>query len=256
MSKLTLEQVQEELKTHSWQLVSTGYQNLDTELTLICPEGHKVYLSLKKWRRNHKCPICEMNPYTNMSSLQDLGTTKAFRVLALDQATETTGWAIFDNTSLKRFGIITFHDTNSAARMSALKQWLGSMVLSINPDMVIFEDIQLQTNAGSKDKEKNSGDEGRIVGVTTFKVLAQLQGVLTNFCYEKKIPYEFVHVSVWRKFCTIDGKYRADKKKSAQLKIKEWYDVTVPVDAAEAICIGKYAAEFKQRINKMVSWDI
>lgn len=252
MSKLTLEQVQQELSSHSWQLISTTYQNLDTELTMTCPEGHKVYLPLKKWRRNHKCPICEMNPYTNMSSLQDLGATKAYRILALDQATETTGWAIFDNGSLVRFGVVSFQG-DAPARMSALKQWLGSMIVSISPDIVVLEDIQLQT--GSDKKDFDSGD-GNIIGVTTFKILAQLQGVLINFCYEKKIPYELVHVGVWRKFCGIGGKYRADKKKSAQLKIKEWYDVTVPIDAAEAICIGRYAAEFKQRINKMVSWDI
>lgn len=253
MSKLTLDQVHAELKEHSWQLVSITYQNLDTELTMICPEGHKVYLSLKKWRRNHKCPICEMNPYTTMGSVQDIETTKAFRVLALDQATETTGWAIFDNMSLKKFGTVSFHDTNAPARIDALKQWLGSMMATAHPDLVVLEDIQLQT--ATKDKQNYNDGEGSIVGVTTFKVLAQLQGVLINFCFEKRTPHELVHVSVWRKFCGIDGKYRADKKKSAQLKIKEWYDVTVPVDAAEAICIGKYAAECKQRINKMVSWD-
>ena len=62
MSKLTLEKIQTELDEYKWSLISNSYQNLDTELTLECPEGHRVYTSLKKWRRNHKCPVCAVNP--------------------------------------------------------------------------------------------------------------------------------------------------------------------------------------------------
>jgi Holliday junction resolvasome RuvABC endonuclease subunit len=249
MSKLTLEQIQGELAERKWRLISTSYQNLDTELTIECPEGHRVYTSLKKWRRNHKCPVCDTNPYNNNAN-KEVSLTKAFRILALDQATETTGWAIFDNKQLIKFGTITFNNSSAAARMASLKQWLNSMIANFNPDLVVLEDIQLQQ------KREGEDDDGSILGVTTYKVLAQLQGVLINFCFEKKIDYELVHVSTWRNHCAIKGRYRADKKKNAQLKIKDWYDVTVPVDAAEAICIGKYAAEFKQRINKMVSWEV
>lgn len=251
MSKLTLEKIQTELDEYKWSLISNSYQNLDTELTLECPEGHRVYTSLKKWRRNHKCPVCAVNPYASIPN-KEISLTKAFRILALDQATETTGWAVFDNKQLIKYGTISFSSANSAiARMTALKQWLNSMVVNFKPDLIVLEDIQLQQKG-----DGGGTDEGNIIGVTTFKVLAQLQGVLLNFCFENKIEYELAHVSVWRKHCEIKGRYRADKKKNAQLKIKEWYDVTVPVDAAEAICIGKYASEFKQRINKMVSWDI
>ena len=44
------------------------------------------------------------------------------------------------------------------------------------PDLVIFEDIQLQVFDGGEQ-------------VITFKKLAHLQGVLKNYCYENEITF-------------------------------------------------------------------
>jgi Holliday junction resolvasome RuvABC endonuclease subunit len=168
------------------------------------------------------------------------------------------GYAIeydfFDPTQLKhtletkliKYGSFTVKSASQDERRTEIKQWLASMINNWKPDLVALEDIQLQ-QFGAKD-----GDN--IEGVTTFKTLAHLQGVLMNYLFENKIPYEIIHVSVWRKHCDIKGKSRSDKKKSAQLKVKEWYDVSVTTDEADAICIGKYAAETTIQKITMLSW--
>ena len=78
--------------------------------------------------------------------------------------------------------------------------------------------------------------------VLTFKKLAHLQGVLKNYCYEIGIPYTIVPAATWRAFSEVKGKARADKKRSAQLIIKKYYDVSVTQDEADAILIGRWAA--------------
>ena len=51
-----------------------------------------------------------------------------------------------------------------------------------------------------------------------------------------------------------DWKTKADKKKSAQLKVKEWYDVSVTNDEADAVCIGRYGANKTKVSNEIVEW--
>ena len=52
MSKLKIEDISAELQKQNWRLVSETYKNLDTDLEMICPNGHKVFMCLKKWRRH------------------------------------------------------------------------------------------------------------------------------------------------------------------------------------------------------------
>lgn len=105
------------------------------------------------------------------------------------------------------------------------------MIQKYDPDEVIFEDIQLQ--------KFGDGEEAVVV----YKKLAHLQGVLMNYCFESGIPFKVVPPATWRANSKIKGKSRTEKKKSAQLKIKELYDVSVSQDEADAILIGKWGAE-------------
>lgn len=116
------------------------------------------------------------------------------------------------------------------------------MVDKWSPDKVILEDIQLQ-----KFGEANNE------GVITYKKLAHLQGVLSNYFYERKIPFEIIAPSTWRSFSEIKGKTRTDKKKNAQLKVKRFYDVSVTQDEADAILIGRCGAH-KSNANKIIEF--
>lgn len=246
MSKIYIEDILKEAQDIGWKLISDQYQNLDSELIFECPEGHKVYLPYKKFRRAAECPICKSNPLSSLDLKPLYKRPDSQRILALDQATITSGWAIFDDGQLVKYGTLNINRASTDERISLIKQWLASIIANWKPDLVALEDIQLQQFGA-----KNSNN---IEGVTTFKTLAHLQGALFNYLYENKTPYEVVHVGVWRKHCKVIGKARADKKKSAQLKVKEWYDVSVSTDEADAICIGRYAAETAIKKAVMIEW--
>ena len=57
----------------------------------------------------------------------------------------------------------------------------------------------------------------------------------------------------WRAHCQVKGKTRADKKRSLQLLVKDWFDVSVTEDEADAIGIGKYASE--THTARKVEWQ-
>lgn len=244
--KFKIEDIKKEMEDKGWKLLSEQYHNLDTELEMICPENHKVYLTYRKWRSYHECPICRKNPLKS-SEMKIIAKKKGSkRILAFDQATNISGWAVFDNTELIQCGSIKMNQATSIEKIEGTRQWIASMIDMWNPDRVVIEDIQLQQFGA-----KNSNN---IEGVTTYKVLAQLQGVLLNYFFINNIQYDVVHAATWRKFCGVKGRTRADKKKSAQLLVKEWYDAYVTQDEADAICIGKYEAERNFKNNSMIEW--
>jgi len=238
MAKLSIDKVKTELILKQWTLLTQKYTNLDTELEMLCPEGHKVFLSLKQWRRKAECPTCAANIYSSISEIASVqkqaGKT---RILSLDDSTTTTGWAVFDGEELKGYGKIEMTQRAPTERIAALKQWMLSMLVKWKPDRVAIEDIQKQEN------------------IQIFKVLAQLQGVLENALFEQKIEYDVVHVASWRSFCEVKGRNRSELKKNAQGKVKQWYDVSVTQDEADAICMGRYAVSEFGKNNQFTAWE-
>lgn len=117
------------------------------------------------------------------------------------------------------------------------------MIKKWNPDKIIFEDIQLQTY------KKNPSEVTEMV--ITFKKLAHLQGVLKNYCYESGLLYKVVPPSTWRHYSEVKGNSRTDQKRSAQLIVKQLYDISVSQDEADAILIGRWAAH-DQKTNEII----
>jgi Holliday junction resolvasome RuvABC endonuclease subunit len=238
MTKLLIGNIKVELSVKSWVLLSTQYENLDGDLEMMCPEGHKVFISLKKWRKKAECPTCSTNIYNTLKNTTSIQKKSGiYRILALDDSTSITGWAVFDNEELVGYGKIEMTQKSPIERISAMKQWMLSMVAKWKPDLVAIEDIQQQEN------------------VQIFKVLAQLQGVLLNALYENKYEFDIIHVATWRSHCEIKGKTRSELKKNAQAKIKTWYDVSVTQDEADAICLGRCAIYQYVKNNEFYGWD-
>ena len=250
MAKHKLEDVITHVESEGWKLLADEYHTQEEQMKFICPEGHEAYMSYKKWKRGPKCPVCESNPVI-AKGINPTTKKNGHRILALDQATNVSGWAIFDNKELVAYGKFETSGTSSPEKINQFKHWLASMVSNWNPDMVVYEDIQLQTFGGGKNQPFNKANGE---GITTYKILAHLQGVLEDLCFENKVKAELIHVSSWRSFCEIKGRSRNDKKRSAQLKVKDWYDVTATQDEADAICIGKYGAEKVYKNSRMIEW--
>lgn len=239
MSKIKISDIQEELQKDGWTLISTEYKNLDTEMIFECSEGHRVYSSWKKLRNRRECPVCLRNEFKDQKEVLVPKKKGEYRVLALDQATKVSGWSLFSDGELLRYGTFETQLSDEIARDNTIKNWLISMINNWEPDFVGIEGIQYQKQ----------------VGVTTFETLARLQGILLNCLYEEQIPYEICHTGVWRKYCGVTGRTRVDKKRSMQQLVKEWYDVSVTDDCADAIGIGRYIIDNFAKKPEIVSWE-
>jgi Holliday junction resolvasome RuvABC endonuclease subunit len=238
MPRITIEQIQEELIPDNWKVISTEYKNLDSELIFECSEGHRVYNTWKKIRTKRDCPICAQNQLKDIENNIIPKKSNEFRVLALDQATKISGWAIFSNEKLIKYGTFETQLENEIQRDIQIKNWLINIIKNWGIDFVALEGVQYEER----------------FGVTTFATLARLQGILMSLLEEMEVQYTICHTATWRNFCQVKGKTRADKKKSMQLKVKEWYDITVNNDCADAIGIGHYAVN-KTKKPKIESWE-
>ena len=244
MSKIKIEDIRKELEQYGWKLISNSYKNLEEEMIFECEENHKVYSSWKKIRNKKECPICKKNHLKESSNRIIPKPKGATRIIGLDQATKITGYSIFDDNKLVKFGTYETTYTDEIARDHAVKVWLINLIENWHPDFIAIEGIQLQEH-----------DEEHRIGVTMFATLARLQGILMELCYENNIPYDIYSASTWRKYCGVKGKHRVDKKKSMQILAKEWYDINISNDEADAIGIGKYASENYKKQNKIENWE-
>jgi len=82
-NKIKFEDVKDDISAAGWQLLSTEYINLKTDLEILCPEGHTNYVTYEKWRRgNYECPICKQNPFAKAEA--KVVKKNGYRILAFD----------------------------------------------------------------------------------------------------------------------------------------------------------------------------
>lgn len=112
------------------------------------------------------------------------------------------------------------------------------------PDFVGVEHIQLQSYS------KNGMATAQ---VETYRVLANLQGVIFDTLFEKEFESGLVRPTEWRKYCGIStgDQHRENRKKMAQEKVAQWYGLKCTQDEADAICVGKYFVG-----NKVIKADL
>lgn len=161
-------------------------------------------------------------------------------ILALDQATRTTGWAVFNDNKLISFGHWTETSENFGERILNIVNEIQKKINTFKPDKIYFEDIQLQN------------DTNRNIGVDTFKKLAQLQGAIILLCQLNNIQYEIVYSSVWRKSCNFlkgNDKHRDAQKKITQDWVLKEYNKKCTQDESDAICIGYYGSSLLENFD-------
>ena len=152
--------------------------------------------------------------------------------LALDQASNCTGWSVWEDRELKDYGKIAM-EGEFPNRVIDVREFMLCKYneLSCNGEKkveVILENIQLQRN------------------VDTFKKLAQLLGVLECALVENHIDYHVVYASEWKSHCGVAGKARAEQKRNAQKFVLTNYGHKVTQDEADAICIGKFISHSRR----------
>lgn len=146
------------------------------------------------------------------------------RLLALDQSSKISGFAVFEDKSLIDSGFFTMPDNDDIGlRLMKIRNKIIDLIKQYNIDEVAFEDIQLQ---------------GQINNVQTYKVLAEVYGIVLELLTELNIKYQIVHSQTWKSELNIKGKTRKEQKANAQLYILNKYGKDVTQDEADAIAIG------------------
>jgi len=146
--------------------------------------------------------------------------------LAIDASTKSTGIAIFEGQELKHYECITASSTYLFKRIRKMQDEVKKIIEDYNVDRIIIEDV-LPEDVKSNRK--------------VFDALKYLQGYLVEVFEEKKIPYEFIVASHWRKLCGIKtgvGIHRESLKPRDIAFVKSQFGITANDDIADAICIG------------------
>lgn len=150
------------------------------------------------------------------------------KILALDQSTRVTGWAVFADDALQEYG--KFDAENAGAdigkRLTYIREKVRALIDKYDIQKILIEEIQLQNTVGNN--------------VVTYKKLAYVQAVLIQMFDELKLPYEIIASSSWKSTLGIKGRARAEQKKNAQIYINTIYGIKATQDECDAICIGTH----------------
>lgn len=146
------------------------------------------------------------------------------RVLALDQASIITGYAIFEDGDLAGFGKLTANKSSDPAdRFEEMCRQIHLLFLKSKADIIIFEDVSLRTS------------------IKTLITLSRLQGAIMDIAYSYGTGFKIYAPTQWRKVLGFNqGKAvrREVLKEQAIDYVSRCYGITVNDDVAEAICIG------------------
>lgn len=161
-------------------------------------------------------------------------------ILALDLSTKSSGWSIFENKKLKKYGCITSTNENIYNRIDTMVSEIKKIIVEYKPTNIMIEDVIPEDVHGNQ---------------TVFKALIYLQGFVMHLLNQCGIPQaniKFYTSSEWRKKCGIHtgrGVRRETLKAKDVAFVKSQFDLTVNDDIADAICIGfaSVGGEIKKR---------
>ena len=157
------------------------------------------------------------------------------KILSLDQALVTTGWAIFKQNKLVKSGTFSIKSTLPiGARLGAFWKELNNLYSIYEFEYIAFEDIQNQNNN------------------ETYKKLAMVQSAIYLWCFFQNVMCGVASPSHWRSVLGGNfGKKREEQKQAAINYVKNYCDKEVSSDEADAVCIGLAYIKEKEK-NKRV----
>lgn len=210
-----------EIKERGYTLVDESqYKNLNSQLDLLCVNGHKIQATLKEIRKvSFKCEKCQVAQFKNNSS----SNKKSNKILSLDAATYSLGLAIFDGTQLIYHENVKAAGSRLSKRLVKITDRIIELINIYKIDKVILEDIQMTSGK-----------------FKTFLALASLQGALLLVCEKKKVKFELINVNTWRSGMGIKKSNRTESKRLAIQKAYQLFNVRTNDDVAEAILLGAF----------------
>lgn len=163
------------------------------------------------------------------------------KLLALDQASYTTGYAIFEDGKPVVVSHFTAQGDDLGKRLEQIRDNIIKLIQQYNIDTVAFEDIQLQDMTGGKE-----------VGIKTFKMLAEVFGVVHELLNELQLDYYIIPPIVWKATVKVAGKGRTAEKKLAQKWVIDNYGIKCTEDEADAVCLGTHVIK---KENSEFDWS-
>lgn len=167
------------------------------------------------------------------------------KILALDASTRSTGYAIFDNNKLIKYGCETAESDILIARIKIM-QYKIRKIIEQNEDIqkIVLEEVR------PEDISQN---------IKTHKALMYLQASLNFLIYDcfPKIEIEYIYPSEWRAQCGIKtgrGITRVTLKKKDIEFVRENWGTEVNDDTADAIGIGYGYLREREKNGEMVSF--
>lgn len=151
------------------------------------------------------------------------------KLLALDQSSKVTGYTVLEDGKIIKVSHFECVGDDVGDRLSQFRKKIIHLIEEYNIDEIVFEDIQLQDVNGNKE-----------TGIKTFKVLAEVFGVMHELCSEIKMPYTAVLPIKWKAHFKIAGKGRTQEKKMAQAYALNSYNMKCTEDEADSLCIALY----------------
>jgi hypothetical protein len=104
VSKLEASRVAQELKEKGLVLApnSPEYENLNSQIAVLCDKKHKFTTTLKSIRyASFSCPVCIGEKTRGFDEMpQELPQKKGYRIIGIDNATYNMGLSVFDNGKL------------------------------------------------------------------------------------------------------------------------------------------------------------
>ena len=151
------------------------------------------------------------------------------KLLALDQSSRVTGYTVLEDGKIIEVNHFECTGDDVGNRLTQFRKKIIYLIEEYDIDEIVFEDIQLQDVNGNKE-----------TGIKTFKVLAEVFGVLHELCSEIKMPYTAVLPIKWKAHFKIAGTGRTQEKKMAQTYVEKNCNMKCTEDEADSLCIALY----------------
>ncbi len=145
------------------------------------------------------------------------------KLCSFDQSTTKTGYAVFNDSDLTRWGLIDCSKEDPDIKFDNMIKQIEVIIKKISPDIIVIEDVNLRTS------------------VKVLIQLSRLQGAIIAFCLENNIEYYIYAPAQWRKilgFTQGQSVKRSELKEQAIAFVRNGYGINVGDDCAESLCIG------------------
>lgn len=145
-------------------------------------------------------------------------------LIALDESTTCTGYAVFNDSELIKHGLFALKSKDVLERVSYIMEEIEKLIKTYKPDNMVIEDVQITMNAA------------------TAKSLLGLQFMIEVYAHRNNISCKTYRTTKWRKILGLSNSRSLDRKAKKQETInyvKDKYGIDVlKDDESDAIAIG------------------